>query len=121
MDNLYLIFFLIALGLFLLIALYSIFKKKQRELPLHRDTSSYIDPSEVSEEYLQPSADEVETASALNSTLNAQKNSTVEQAEHSTPEAVARVEPKISNSGLCLLYTSPSPRDQRGSRMPSSA
>ena len=24
-------------------------------------------------------------------------------------------------SGLCLLYTSPSPRDQRGSRMPSSA
>ena len=25
------------------------------------------------------------------------------------------------NSGICLLYTSPSPRDQRGSRMPSSA
>ena len=25
------------------------------------------------------------------------------------------------NIGLCLLYTSPSPRDQRGSRMPSSA
>ena len=28
------------------------------------------------------------------------------------------IEPK---NGLCLLYTSPSPRDQRGSRMPSSA
>ena len=27
--------------------------------------------------------------------------------------------PKTTNS--CLLYTSPSPRDQRGSRMPSSA
>ena len=28
----------------------------------------------------------------------------------------------IANSDLrCLLYTSPSPRDQRGSRMPSSA
>ena len=26
-----------------------------------------------------------------------------------------------SNSKICLLYTSPSPRDQRGSRMPSSA
>ena len=26
-----------------------------------------------------------------------------------------------SNSNFCLLYTSPSPRDQRGSRMPSSA
>ena len=25
------------------------------------------------------------------------------------------------NAGMCLLYTSPSPRDQRGSRMPSSA
>ena len=27
----------------------------------------------------------------------------------------------LSNGNLCLLYTSPSPRDQRGSRMPSSA
>ena len=27
----------------------------------------------------------------------------------------------ISNGYFCLLYTSPSPRDQRGSRMPSSA
>ena len=27
----------------------------------------------------------------------------------------------IARSTLCLLYTSPSPRDQRGSRMPSSA
>ena len=30
------------------------------------------------------------------------------------PEGTARIE-------VCLLYTSPSPRDQRGSRMPSSA
>ena len=29
--------------------------------------------------------------------------------------------PKDSVKGSCLLYTSPSPRDQRGSRMPSSA
>ena len=29
--------------------------------------------------------------------------------------------PLDTPSGLCLLYTSPSPRDQRGSRMPSSA
>ena len=28
---------------------------------------------------------------------------------------------KLAKSGGCLLYTSPSPRDQRGSRMPSSA
>ena len=28
---------------------------------------------------------------------------------------------QVRNMGICLLYTSPSPRDQRGSRMPSSA
>ena len=27
----------------------------------------------------------------------------------------------IAQNGYCLLYTSPSPRDQRGARMPSSA
>ena len=27
----------------------------------------------------------------------------------------------LGRNGICLLYTSPSPRDQRGSRMPSSA
>ena len=27
----------------------------------------------------------------------------------------------VDNMNFCLLYTSPSPRDQRGSRMPSSA
>ena len=28
---------------------------------------------------------------------------------------------RVRPASLCLLYTSPSPRDQRGSRMPSSA
>ena len=42
-------------------------------------------------------------------------------------EVKVKVGDKISEGGLivvveaCLLYTSPSPRDQRGSRMPSSA
>ena len=39
---------------------------------------------------------------------------------------VGRIEPVMvlrvdKEKGYCLLYTSPSPRDQRGSRMPSSA
>ena len=34
---------------------------------------------------------------------------------------LADVYPNISEAKDCLLYTSPSPRDQRGSRMPSSA
>ena len=41
-----------------------------------------------------------------------------------TPDkALAKEDPKVVIEHLetCLLYTSPSPRDQRGSRMPSSA
>ena len=33
----------------------------------------------------------------------------------------AKTEVRFRDPGICLLYTSPSPRDQRGSRMPSSA
>ena len=33
----------------------------------------------------------------------------------------ACLEESVSEYSACLLYTSPSPRDQRGSRMPSSA
>ena len=38
-----------------------------------------------------------------------------------TPQFVAQHSAKPTKSTTCLLYTSPSPRDQRGSRMPSSA
>ena len=41
-----------------------------------------------------------------------------EQAENKTYSALGRLKDEKKN---CLLYTSPSPRDQRGSRMPSSA
>ena len=34
---------------------------------------------------------------------------------------VRRLSDQLSENYTCLLYTSPSPRDQRGSRMPSSA
>ena len=34
---------------------------------------------------------------------------------------VASMETEAKKGSTCLLYTSPSPRDQRGSRMPSSA
>ena len=36
-------------------------------------------------------------------------------------EVLSRVRGRIDSLYTCLLYTSPSPRDQRGSRMPSSA
>ena len=37
------------------------------------------------------------------------------------PELKAAITAKFKRDNNCLLYTSPSPRDQRGSRMPSSA
>ena len=46
-----------------------------------------------------------------------------QQLETTTPTARDRIDVQKLRSqySLCLLYTSPSPRDQRGSRMPSSA
>ena len=38
-----------------------------------------------------------------------------------TRRAVSRIHYDLDRRYSCLLYTSPSPRDQRGSRMPSSA
>ena len=35
--------------------------------------------------------------------------------------SAAAAAPGLARAASCLLYTSPSPRDQRGSRMPSSA
>ena len=36
-------------------------------------------------------------------------------------EVVIRYARRVRNAGICLLYTSPSPRDRQKSRMPSSA
>ena len=48
--------------------------------------------------------------------------SLLERAEaHSTLNAFVTLENEHVLAEACLLYTSPSPRDQRGSRMPSSA
>ena len=44
--------------------------------------------------------------------------------EFQLPENGVNIAPEVSvfyRYCICLLYTSPSPRDQRGSRMPSSA
>ena len=48
-----------------------------------------------------------------------EKKARVEDALHSTRAAVE--EGVVPGGGACLLYTSPSPRDKRQSRMPSSA
>ena len=41
--------------------------------------------------------------------------------EGDSDKLLAMIEAEENVLNICLLYTSPSPRDQRGSRMPSSA
>ena len=58
--------------------------------------------------------------------LKNQINNSYFQLKDSVEEKLALTEERItskliSDVQFCLLYTSPSPRDQRGSRMPSSA
>ena len=50
-------------------------------------------------------------------------NLEVRAAVEAKPDGRAELDPDAASRGplACLLYTSPSPRDQRGSRMPSSA
>ena len=50
-----------------------------------------------------------------------QNAATVTQAVVATNASAAVQGTEINAPYACLLYTSPSPRDQRGSRMPSSA
>ena len=68
----------------------------------------------------------VETTANVSETVN------IEPAPTSPQEAEARAKARadeylknvidpITQLGVCLLYTSPSPRDKRQSRMPSSA
>ena len=45
----------------------------------------------------------------------------ITQLRNVSPMKHRRAAEEIANREVCLLYTSPSPRDQRGSRMPSSA
>ena len=45
----------------------------------------------------------------------------IQEEEDLPPWMIANLEELPDDDWVCLLYTSPSPRDQRGSRMPSSA
>ena len=58
-------------------------------------------------------------AHAQSFTLYASRSA--EDAMELAADLAERGEPVVVAAGGCLLYTSPSPRDQRGSRMPSSA
>ncbi len=73
-------FFLIAIGLFMLIVLYSVFKKKQKEWHSQEDTSSYIDPGEIADEYLDVK-DDIHDA-IIKPTVRPSASSPVEPKKH---------------------------------------
>ena len=54
-------------------------------------------------------------------TEDMQQKTTKATIENEAKNGLKNVKYSVSMARTCLLYTSPSPRDQRGSRMPSSA
>ena len=79
---------------------------EKRNIPLPKNINASIEDADS------------ETRNASNAEIN---NQTAAQLENT--RRINDVIEKIQNHSFdnCLLYTSPSPRDQRGSRMPSSA
>ena len=61
------------------------------------------------------------TVTALQAQLDTQRAAYLAEGHVSAEVRIDRLERAVSLLQTCLLYTSPSPRDQRGSRMPSSA
>ena len=53
--------------------------------------------------------------------LKAIGNTPIVKLKNIVPAGCGEIYVKLEAFNPCLLYTSPSPRDQRGSRMPSSA
>ena len=81
-----------------------------------------IDPMEFGKKARKGGTDKV-TEKGQGSTAVSRKN-TLRAASGAPPvmmKLISRVTSRQQLNNLCLLYTSPSPRDQRGSRMPSSA
>ena len=70
---------------------------------------------QIAEKYTQ------EIAAELGLTDADIENMMVTDVVHHEHNGVTTVYLRQTHNGICLLYTSPSPRDQRGSRMPSSA
>ena len=72
----------------------------------------------IAYETVDNSQDYIKTAERFLDTLYNDDTEVSENFKSSTKE---RYDNYIAKEKVCLLYTSPSPRDQRGSRMPSSA
>ena len=81
----------------------------------HSNLTAYANDLQKEKEQLLKANDKL--TDKLLSLTNTSHSSTAQKRTKKSPPQP----PKICSTGSCLLYTSPSPRDQRGSRMPSSA
>ena len=85
----------------------------------------YLDNTSVPIDLNQEPADLVILSfsdSDLNAFANAWKKTLVDFGRESVPTLrLANIKQLTHNLSICLLYTSPSPRDRSSSRMPSSA
>ena len=96
---------------------------------IHTFNKYSIDPMEISTEVMEMTLDLVEENANLSLTILELEHQISELSQrlnsNQTPQSAGSSIPAISTPNnvfsRCLLYTSPSPRDQRGSRMPSSA
>ena len=77
---------------------------------------------EADRHFIKASLDEIDIEKIFRETNNFSEG-VDSRYEHRLPEGATlyRGVGKFLDNHICLLYTSPSPRDQRGSRMPSSA
>ena len=87
------------------------------------ETLEFLYPSVIEKEGIHKSAvigENVKIALGVSIGANVYIGDNTEIGAGTTVHAGAVIYKNVS-IGACLLYTSPSPRDQRGSRMPSSA
>ena len=73
-------------------------------------------PVSVADLETEPTAEQTDATKQFNQLLGP-----LDSFDTDMYQAYEKLEDKSGKGAICLLYTSPSPRDQRGSRMPSSA
>ena len=90
-------------------------------------SQAYIDAANLRDDLEEREASVAEATSVLQAAIAGEDVPKLEEAiahaktlDVDTSEGTQRLE-SLRQAQACLLYTSPSPRDQRGSRMPSSA
>ena len=98
-------------------------KPRVFDLPTNGDASTKTEPKQAAPKQVTPKP---KRKAAPKETPKSARTRTVKEDVQSRPRALELADVELTNQVIdqiddCLLYTSPSPRDKRQSRMPSSA